>query len=314
VVDGQVLYNEIDHYPSENQPIRVGEEPYVIFDWINGQVGGTWIDANVHWCCGEKVGPEGEKQWDLAELKDVYLKPFEPDEDDEGEEHRSQLPTVLSRGFQVFPEQGLNFEVIDQNYGFLLALTLMERDFDRLELEYEEPALGDVLGLMADLVVGGVTQNWGKLAGGIKGLAELAYRQENPESKLRFVEDPDDYIGTDVWRISRDKAKSVTSEDGVYPFWVGMPSKIWTSYTPGTWVINQKTREEHEYGTEPHERNSATMETIQYFCLVREGVDESRIKDLCSPDKAHFEQIVKPELTPEIKAYLEEVRANRDSN
>ena len=106
----------------------------------------------------------------------------------------------------------------------------------------------------------------------MKGLIEAILGLAN-EPKPVAVNDPDDYMGTDAFAITRLEAESRTAKNGAYAFHLPeVPSKTvklcsW-SYPPCS--IND---------TDLY----ATMRVVPYFCLFREGIADPDIKKVCSP-------------------------------
>ena len=90
---------------------RHGEEPYLIFSFINGMhKAGDLVTGTIQWCCRESPGD------------------WEPDQDSLGEEHPENLQYIIDHGFVIFPSNQTLYAPIDYQ-GLLVTTTLMERDF-----------------------------------------------------------------------------------------------------------------------------------------------------------------------------------------
>ena len=294
--DGTILYDEKDDQPSQNQPAKPGEEPYVAFMYVNGKGGkySTWETAESYWCCGEETG--------IGVTHDgTKLNPWEPDQDNRGEEKKDLLNKILEQGFKVFPEAG-EFGAIDRNYGLIVGITLMERDWDIITIEKNKGVIDTVMNFVSAVFTaahGAFTLDPAKVAGGMKSFAQLAYQNNNKSfgTDVKVEKDPDDYVGTEVWKITRERAISVTSKNGAFPFWIEMPTE-YHRYCDNAFNIC------------PQTSPIATMITKQYFCLIREGVNVQHIENLCSPDQAVSEFIINPVYTDDMPQKLSEFQSS----
>lgn len=249
--------NEEDEY--------TGEEPYIYFAWINGM--GDLGDLNfgtAHWCCGDGM--------DTA----IENEKYEPDEDTTGEEFPNRLSILQKYGLTVWPAFSGKYAPIDAEKGLLVSASLFERDWKaKVYPSEKEPDIGDAFskgGQLAEAfvnVVGGGGSSDGLKAIGkflISFLDSLFASEPEPIE----VDDPDDYSGTDIWAITEQEAISRTANNGAYPFSIDVPM---------TFDIV-----ECVYYPCPEGYPSKIRVRLN-LCLVREGLDENSIQELCSEPK-----------------------------
>ena len=238
-----------------------GEEPYLNFLFLNGQIQGAKADASAQWCCGEGV--------------DVKKGDFkEPDYDYYGEEEWGQDEDILDHGLKVWPDQGPDY--IDVEYGLAMNVTLWERDY-KAEIMPDEVEGGS--DLEKSLKAGGKiaqafitcagTGGIGCVAGIATGVIGAIFGLDSSPDPIP-VPDPDDFQGTNTWYITHYDAGRKTKMTGAYGFWFEMPTLY--DITCLGWQPCY-----------PEEGFTATMRAKVYFCLVREGVPESQIKNVCEP-------------------------------
>lgn len=246
-----------------------GEEPYLLFIWNNGITSkGTLEHGSSRWCCGEDVNVKKGKD-------------YEPDNDDLGEEHPYQLKSLLNTGLTIWPAvPGLSAE-IDTKLGLGVNTTLMERDgYVTITVEEEADSLEAAFkigGKVAGAVVGCVG------SGGLGCLISIGTTLKSviddilglyKSAKTVTIKDPDDLQGTDFWAITASEAYWQTVGNGAYPFYFWeMPTDVgWFC----TWIPCKVGTGYPRY-----------MRIKPYYCLCREGMSDSEIKQHCAPSKAN---------------------------
>lgn len=245
-----------------------GEEPYLIFSFVNGQdpYGGlhAWTKR---WCCGERVDVKSNG------------KEFEPDQDIEGEtstdtQYLKSLLNGSFNGITILGEGG-DFTVIDNKTDLAMSVTLMERDWTNEKCfsstYMSEWEIAAKAGAMVGKVAGGC------MAGGfgcgvalVQGIVSYVKDMFALDSGPICIDvpDPDDYMGVNGWSISKEDAELKTNNNGAYAFWFDMPTSLTKNCEP---II-------------PYQSCSiATMRTRVNFCIYREGIQESDINKVCSP-------------------------------
>jgi CSLREA domain-containing protein len=259
-----------------------GEEPYLAFTWTNGMNEEGDVNAgSAPWCCGEEVD---------VEVGDDY----EPDGDDCGEQHPAALGQLQASGLTVWPGLGDEWAYIDSRNGLTINVALFERDF-KVEMTPQQKAdqvaslfkFGEsIFGLISGCAEG---VEFGCLAGigkALKGAIDAIFGL-GEEPKPVEVEDPDDYMGSHFWDISHSEALDKTSENGAYGFAMG-PSVPYphSEYDPG-YVIVCVDEEGHPdpYNTGCQFKYYVTREMLvrPYFCLYREGTEETALEESCPP-------------------------------
>lgn len=225
-----------------------GEEPYLLFSFVNGQFQGMPLAWTSQWCCGEGI--------DVKKGQTVV----EPD----------------ANGLTILPGAGNDFAEIDTKLGLNMTVTLMERDYDITVVQDEADALttaiaigGKVAGAIGGCVGSGGFGCLASIGAALKGVIEdLLDLSKQPTTVT--VNDPDDFQGADSWGITAMDAYSSTASNGAYGFYMDMPTTIWKSCL----------------GVIPCPVGAGVPTTMQvrvYFCLYREGMPESDIKKVCSP-------------------------------
>jgi hypothetical protein len=246
-----------------------GEEPYLVFTWNNGLTSkGMLEQGSSRWCCGEGVDiKKGDN--------------YEPDKISFGEEHPLLLNSIRNTGLAIWPSvAGLSAE-IDTKLGLGVSTTLMERDYDvTITVEDEADAIEAAL-KTSTKVVATVASCAG--SGGLgclisigSTIKEIIYDIVNlsKPSKTITVNDPDDFQGMDFWAITASDAASRTAANGAYPFYLWeMPTDVgWFC----TWIPCNVGQGFPRY-----------MRIKPYYCLCREGMSDSEIKQHCAPSNAN---------------------------
>jgi hypothetical protein len=221
--------------------------------------------GTARWCCGDQVIVKAGKD-------------YEPDDDTCAEEFPSALKDLQNRGLSVFPAVQGKFAPIDGDLGLAVTITLMERDFEvTITPENEADAVKTALELGVTTIgtVAGCAGSGGfgcllSIGGVMKQVIEKLFDLSQTPAPITG-KDPDDYMGTNIWTITRYEARVKTSTNGTYAFQLPeipvpyMKSCLgWTPCPAGAGV-------------------PVTMRVRPYFCLVREGLPENDIKKLCTP-------------------------------
>ena len=259
--DGKAMglyFNEVDSH--------AGEEPYLLFNWVNGMTAqGAAVHGSARWCCGEGVFVKTGQD-------------YEPDKDPGGEEKPGELPSLRKYGLQVFPALPGKFASIDDVAGLFLSITLMERDWPiyvtpagkMSELDAAFSVGGAVVGAISSCIgssgLGCMASVGGALKSVVDAVYNLAVSSEVPPVQ---VKDPDDYQGTDVWITNRRYAQLYTRDNGVYAFYLDVPTHFMVSCL----------------GWHPCPIQMATPVTMRarlYFCLYREGTPAATVEKACS--------------------------------
>ncbi len=246
-----------------------GEEPYLLFTWNNGITSkGTLEHGSSRWCCGEGV--------DIKKGDD-----YEPDKIGFGEEYPLQLNDLRNTGLTIWPAVAGFSAEIDTKLGLGVNTTLMERDYDAtITVEEEADALeaafkigGKVVGTTAGCIGSGGLGCLMSIGDTIKSVIDDILGLSNASQNVT-VNDPDDLQGTDFWAITAADAASRTAANGAYPFYFWeMPSDIsWFC----TWMPCNVGQGYPRY-----------MRIKPYYCLSREGMSASEIKQNCAPSKAN---------------------------
>lgn len=255
---GVYRYNEVsDTYPP-------GEEPYLIFSFVNGALHGVPLAYTSRWCCGEEINIQNGK-------KD------EPDNDFSGEEVPAGGPEIIKAGLQIFPGlSAVKSDELDRQIGLTMAVSLLERDWTMLITPEKQASALEGVFKMGSAVAGSVATCIGSggfgclasIGSALKSIIEGILDLSNEPAPVE-VKDPDDFMGTDTWSITRADAKQLTADDGAYGFWFEMP----TTFYGACWGIPC-----YVSSTSP-----ATMRARVYFCLSRDGVPSNQLHQLCSP-------------------------------
>jgi hypothetical protein len=237
---------------------REGEEPYLIFEWVNG-----WSDTGDHqtgqakWCCGEGIDVAAG---DIVEPDGTTLAEGDQDLDRAVREH----------GLVVFPPGD-----ISKTPGLLITAILMEMDWTAwIRPESADTAL-DLLETAGEaaLVIGGCIASAG--IGCLLDIGEaivegfvsiFAYSPPRIE-----VEDPDDVMGDAVWVMTHREALSLTAGDGAHGFSFEVP------FENGAVCLD---------GASPCPIEIAVpsrLAVVVEMCLYREGVPAGDLRTLCAP-------------------------------
>lgn len=242
--------NEVDDRP--------GEEPYLLFTWVNGlAANGAEATGNSSWCCGEEV--------DVA-----AGSPFEPD-DLTFEGDPAVDAAILDRGMTVFPPGE-----ISRSPGLLVTITLMEKDFVALvRPEYQSDTIGDMIEVAAEAaaVIGGciASAGVGCLIDIGEAIVEGLMSIFGMSSPLVEVEDPDDVMGDGVWVIDSATARQRTADDGAYGFSFEIPTPYAAVCIP---PVSPCT---------PDVAIPSRMRVVMHMCLYRDEVSGENLADLCEP-------------------------------
>ncbi len=277
--DGQPIYNEVRHdcpgmHKGADCSTYVGEEPYLLFSFVNGRQQGAPYVYTTRWCCGERVDVKAGQS-------------IEPDSDTDFEEDPLAIDDLLKKGLTIFPSlvssPSTSTDVIDRKYGLSMTATLMERDFSRaITLGSQADPLGTMVKLTGSVAgaISGCAGSGGlgclmSIGNAIKNVVESIFGLSQGSATPVHVDDPDDLMGSGVWGITRLQAQSKTANDGAYGFWFPVPTDI-VSSCMGAMPCTTATS------------IPVTMRAKLRFCLVRDGIPESKVAKLCAP----YEQIL----------------------
>jgi len=231
------------------------------------------------WCCGEGVNVGNLLAKDLPPAV-IQPSGIEPDSDFKGAESYEVDREVLTQGMILLPEDYKIYVTID-GLGLLLTSTLYERDFDmqytpeRSEVDMMKFLTGGA-GAMQGLVGCATSGAIGCLSSlGDKVVSLITFgmtSNQNPDPVT--VKDPDDTMGAQSTGFTASRAAEVTKNTGVYGFYQEIPyGSYYTSYVKGGLTK-----------APPLDMQTvATMVGRAKFCLVRKGVDETQIMQLCEP-------------------------------
>lgn len=239
-----------------------GEEPYLLFSFINGKFQGMPAAWTSQWCCGEEVN--------VAKGNTT-----EPDSDSRGEENPGQLNNLLANGLTVFPGVG-SFDVVDNELGLAMTVSLMERDYDITVVQDQADAFTAaiksgkaVVDAVAGCIGSGGAGCLGSIGAAMKTIVEEIFNLSKKPQTVT-IDDPDDFEGANAWAITAFEAYSKTSTNGAYAFYMDMPTSVMTSCL----------------GWMPCPVGSGvpiTMQVRVYFCLYRQGIPEADIQKVCTP-------------------------------
>jgi hypothetical protein len=242
--------NEVDDRP--------GEEPYLLFAWVNGlTTSGAAATGNSEWCCGENVDVAAGQ---VVEPDDVTV---------EGD--AALDAEIMDHGMTVFPA-----DAISQTPGLLITVTLMEKDWVALvREEYKSATVGDMIEVAAEAA----SVIWGCVTtAGIGCLVDLGEAIVDGlisifgmSSSLVEVDDPDDVMGDGVWVIDSATARLRTADDGAYGFSFEIPTPYAAlcipPVTPCTSDVAIPSR----------------MRVVMKMCLYRDEVPVADLAQLCEP-------------------------------
>jgi hypothetical protein len=242
---------------------REGEEPYLIFEWVNGwSQSGDHETGQAQWCCGEGV--------DVA-AGSVY----EPDGTTPPEGDQALDQAVRDHGLVVFPPGD-----ISKTPGLLITAILMEMDWTAVVRPESADTALDVLKAAGEaaLVIGGCISSAG--IGCLIDLGEAIvegfisiFGYTAPQIE---VEDPDDVMGDAVWAVTHQEALLLTAEDGAHGFSFEVP-------TPNAAVCLD--------GAFPCPIEIAVpsrLTVVMEMCLYREGIPADQLRYRCEP----YEQVL----------------------
>lgn len=258
--DGKILYNEDEYVPD----FAYGEEPYLLFSFVNGMTANGMKEAGTtRWCCGGHVNVKAGKD-------------FEPNQDVDFEEYPQQLKDLRDNGLTIFPSIPNKFAEVDRDLGLIITVTLMERDKDKVIPAMQESELtsifkvgGTIGGAISTCVGTGGIGCLTSIGMAMKTIIETIFDLMKPAPPATAT-DPDDFMGTDVWAITRYEAKYRTDTNGAYAFCFDMPTTFYQGWPAGFGPTKIK------YAF------PATMRVRLYFCLYRENTPASEIKKACS--------------------------------
>lgn len=240
--------NEVDDRP--------GEEPYLIFTWVNGlTTTGAEETGETQWCCGEEI--------DVA-------KGYVHEPDGTTPEGDPALDTAISdHGMAVFP-----VGEISDSPGLLITVMLMEKDWQALvRPEYVSATVGDMVEVAAEaaLVIGGCISSAGIgcLIDIGEAIVEGLLSIFGMSSQLIEVDDPDDVMGDGVWVITRKDALFKTAENGAYGFSFEIPTPSASLCLPPATPCT------------PDIAIPSKMGATMLMCLHREGIPIDQLKSAC---------------------------------
>ncbi len=256
-------------YNEGGDAFPLGEEPYLVFTFVNGSLQGMPISYSTRWCCGEEINIKNGKK-------------IEPDNDFSGEENPSAGPAILAKGLQIFPGlPAVKADELDREIGMTMAVTLLERDWTMLITPEQKTSQLDGISKIAGTIAGTIATCVGSMGFGclasigsaLKGILEGILDLSSEDAPVE-VQDPDDFMGTDTWYITRSNAQTLTSDTGAYGFWFEMPTTYYGAC----------------YGIPCNVSWSvpATMRARVYFCLARDGVPQNQLQQLCAPYAPYF--------------------------
>ena len=234
-----------------------GEEPYLLFEWVNGWNPDNQLTGSAEWCCGEGI--------DVA-AGDVR----EPDGATPIEGNMALDRAIRQHGLEVFPVGD-----ISTSPGLMLTTILMEMDWKALIRPESADTALDLLEAAATtaIEVGGCI-----VSAGIGCLIDLGMAivdgfleifGSRPE--LIEVDDPDDVMGDAVWTITHQEALWLTGEDGAYGFWFKVPNPNYVACIPPVVPCTADIA------------IPSRLEVRVEMCLYREGIPATELRKLCEP-------------------------------
>jgi len=284
--DGEVglgnEYGQTNEAITPGQPLPAGFEPYLVFGMLNGVSDqGMAQQWTKRWCCGEgvQVGVVAVPDFPPSTINSSGI---EPDTDFRGAESYEVDQTVLERGMLLFPEKfDVLYSSIDEQFGLILTTTLFERDFD---MQYTpDKNETDISGFLEKGV--GVMSNIVSCAstGGLKCAKALGEKvaslltlglTSNESADPVTVRDRDDVFGVASVSFTSREAADATSATGVYPFSQEIPGD-------GSYYVSFSKSIVPPPPLDSRARTVATMIGRSRFCLVRKGLEEAEILQLC---------------------------------
>ena len=267
---GKFFYNENNAVDKTK-----GEEPYLLFAFMNGSYQGIPNEGTNRWCCGDDI--------DVSAGKD-----FEPDSDVTGEENPALIDTIRKKGLKIFPvTPSEKSAVIDRKLGLALTVTLMEED-DKVLVspKKNENLLSGVFGTavstakgVSSCVTSGGLSCLQSIAGAVMGIIDNIFGFLKDDPPPVEVKDKDDFMGSAHWAIDRTKAAFKTYKTGTYPFFMdNVPERYWVGEPCDRQLGWWPCRSDGKF--------YQTMRVKLFFCLVRDGVPEKDIGRLCNPKNA----------------------------
>lgn len=281
-----------------------GQEPYLVFALTNGiSVKGMDESWTKKWCCGEGVVVDSYN-WNLIPNK-APAAGLEPDNDFTGSEDPSIDQDVLGAGYIVLPETFNDSVIIDQ-HGMTLTATLFERDFDMKYTPTKNAQdIGDLvqgtLGVVGEIMqctasgkltdkdcnkkIGGkvlevfTTGALTVLTTGFADVISSFFGGSNKPADV-IVKDTDDVYGIASVGFTPNQAAANTGQNGAYGFFFRYPVANSTAVEYHTSYVGSI---HPPPAPDSPSRKVANMVARANFCLVRKGVDESKVKQLCSP-------------------------------
>lgn len=262
------------------QTLPPGYEPYLVFGLLNGiSPQGMAQKWTKKWCCGEGVNVGTVIARNFPPLT-APAGGIEPDGDYLGAESYGVDQEVLQKGMILLPEDFNVYVTIDE-LGLALTSTLYERDFDtQYTPERSEANIMDFLkkgvGVMQKIYGCSSTAGLGcakALGQEVASLITFGMAgNDNPDPVT--AKDPDDVMGATSTGFTSMRAAEATKTSGAYGFYQEIPyGSYFTSYTKGG-LTKAPPLDAHTV---------ATMVGRAKFCLIRKGIDESNVKQLCEP-------------------------------
>lgn len=284
--DGEVglgnEYGQTNEAITPGLPLPPGFEPYLVFGMLNGVSDqGMAQQWTKRWCCGEGV------QVGIVAVPDfppstINPNGIEPDTDFRGAESYEADQTVLERGLLLFPEKfDVLYSSIDEQFGLILTTTLFERDFDmQYTPDKNETDINAFLekgvGFMSNIVSCASTGGLGcakALGEKIASLLTLGLTSNQPADPVT-VRDRDDVFGVASTSFTSREAADATSATGAYPFSQLIPGD-------GSYYVSFSKSIVPPPPLDSRARSVATMHGRSRFCLVRQGLGEAEILQLC---------------------------------
>ncbi len=275
-------YGQKNEVINSGQPLPPGFEPYLVFGLLNGvSTQGMAQQWTKRWCCGEGVNV-GVLSVPSFPPKIVQPSGIEPDNDFRGAEDYDVDVTVSARGMLLFPEKYDSlYSPVDERFGLVLTATLFERDFD---MEYtpkknETDVFGLIekgAGFMANIVSCSSTGGLGcAKALGEKVAAMLTFGLAgNAAADPVTVKDRDDVSGVASMSFTSQEAAGLTSAQGAIAFSQEIPGD-------GSYFVSFPKSLVPPPALDSPARSVATMTGRARFCLVRKGLEEAEVLQLC---------------------------------
>ena len=266
----------------DGRQLPPGFEPYLVFGLLNGiSPQGLAQQWTKKWCCGEGVNVGRFPVPDFPPAQ-VPLSGKEPDADFTGSEDLTVDRQTTEGGWILLPGESAQFVPID-GLGLTLTSTLFERDFDMQYTPAESEAnvakfLQAGLGTVKN-IVGCGTSSGGlgcakALGESVAGLIGLFFGSGGSPDPI-VAQDPDDVMGAVSTAFTQESASKATAATGAYAFAQEIPN--------GTYYVTFPAGLEPKPPLNSKMRVVATMVGRARFCLVRKGLEEARVGQLCRP-------------------------------